>query len=62
MFSDGFALVVYAVSAEERWSLCMVHVERGAWRDKKKTGLVPSLPSLPKVLTGMWTTVLWEGF
>ena len=31
VFSGGFALVVYAVSAEERWSLCMVHVERGAW-------------------------------
>ena len=57
MFSDGFAFVVFAVSAEERWSLCMVHVERGAWCDEKKTILVPSLHSLPYFLTGMWHAV-----
>ena len=31
MFSDGFPLVVYAVSAEEDRSEGMVDMERGAW-------------------------------
>ena len=31
MFSDGFALVVYAVSAEEHRSKGALGIERGAW-------------------------------
>ena len=62
MFSDIFALVVYAVSVGRCVCGRMVDVERGAWSVvggyvKIFFYLVPSLPSLPKVLTGMSTTV-----
>ena len=58
MSSDGFPLVVYAVSVKEHRSEGMVGLARGAVMKRQKTIVIPSLPSVPKLLIGVGTTVL----
>ena len=57
MSSDGFSLVVCAVSAEEHGSVGMVGLARGAVMKDKKTILIPSLPTFRPIIRYVLTPV-----